>query len=120
MHGARSGRPEFVTVGGDSSATILEYDGTQWHNVMPDPTLPPLVGVYVRNPYQAYAVGYEGTVLQRKGAAWKLLDTGQELFNPFHSVLGRSGRRGLGGGRRRAEPDAERRHAAAPRERDSA
>lgn len=86
VHGARSGPPEFVTVGGDSSATILEYDGTQWHNVMPDSQLPPLVGVYVRNPYQAYAVGWEGIVLQRKGAAWKLLDTGQELFNPFHSV----------------------------------
>ena len=33
VHGARSGDPSFVTVGGDSSAVILENDGTDWHNV---------------------------------------------------------------------------------------
>jgi hypothetical protein len=86
VSGAHSGDPKFVTVGGDSSALILEGDGTHWHNVSPHDPQPPLVGVFVRSADQAYAVGDEGTVLQRQGAAWKLLDTGQDLFNPFHSV----------------------------------
>jgi hypothetical protein len=86
VHGARSGAPEFVAVGGDSSATILEYNGTTWHKAAVDSELPPVIGVYVRNSYQAYAVGYEGIVLHREDAAWKLLDTGVEIFNPFHTV----------------------------------
>ena len=71
-------------------AVIVEHDGTQWHNTTPDPAPFELFGVFMVSENEGYAVGAEGTVVQRSRTAWKLLDLGlepgHELFNPFHSV----------------------------------
>jgi hypothetical protein len=86
VHGTQQGEPAFVAVGGIGSGVIVENDGTQWHNVTPMPEPTELFGVFMVSNNEGYAVGYEGTVMQRVGSAWELLDTGVELFNPFHSV----------------------------------
>jgi hypothetical protein len=86
VHGPPSGSPEFVAVGGFGDAVIVEHDGTQWRNATPDPAPLELFGVFMVDENEGYAVGAEGSVLQRSGTAWKLLDTGVELFNPFHAV----------------------------------
>jgi hypothetical protein len=53
----------------------------------PDPRpVTQLFGVRMDSAGHGYVVGYEGTILERKGTAWKLLDTGLELFDPFHAV----------------------------------
>jgi hypothetical protein len=91
VHGPPDGSPQFVAVGGLGDAVIVEHDGTQWHNATPDPAPFELFGVFMVSENEGYAVGAEGTVVERSGSAWKLLETGldrdtQALFNPFHSV----------------------------------
>jgi hypothetical protein len=90
VHGPPEGNPGFVAVGGLGDAVIVEHDGTQWHNSTPDPAPFELFGVFMASEDEGYAVGAEGTVVQRSRTAWKLLDLGlepgHELFNPFHSV----------------------------------
>jgi hypothetical protein len=86
VHGPPGGEPQFVAVGGFGDAVIVEHDGTQWHNVTPDPAPRELFGVFMFAEDEGYAVGAEGTVMQRDRSAWKLLDTGLDLLDPFHSV----------------------------------
>jgi hypothetical protein len=86
VHGPPEGE-QFVAVGGLGDAVIVEHDdGTQWHNVTTDPAPPELFGVFMVAENEGYAVGAEGTVVRRDGAAWKLLDTGLDLLDPFHAV----------------------------------
>jgi hypothetical protein len=33
-----------------------------------------------------YAVGYEASILEYRDAAWNVLETGYESFDPLHSV----------------------------------
>jgi hypothetical protein len=90
VHGAPTGKPAFVAVGGYDAPVILERDGTRWHDAVPRPTPegwpPQLYGVYMDAEEHGYAVGFEGAVLERGSTAWKLLDTGILAFNPLHSV----------------------------------
>ena len=86
VHGTQSGEPSFVAVGGYGESVIMEYAGTAWHNVAPKNAPATLYGVCMRDKNTGYAVGHEGAVLQREGGAWKLLDTGLELFDELHSV----------------------------------
>ena len=86
VHGTHDGTPSYVAVGGYGKSAIMEHDGTGWHNVTPKNAPASLYGVYLRDEKLGYAVGHEGAVLQRKGGAWKLLDTGLELFDELHSV----------------------------------
>jgi hypothetical protein len=86
VHGSATGEPSYVAVGGYGQSVIMEYDGTAWHNAAPKDAPPQLYGVCMRDAKTGYAVGHEGAVLQRKGGAWKLLDTGLELFDELHSV----------------------------------
>jgi hypothetical protein len=86
VHGSPSGDPPFVAVGGFGDAVIVEHDGTQWHTVTPAPAPPELFGVFMVSDGEGYAVGAEGTVVQRVGAAWKLLDTKLDLLDALHAV----------------------------------
>lgn len=86
VHGTQSGEPSFVAVGGYGEGVVMELSGTGWHNVAPKKPPASLYGVCMRDAKTGYAVGHEGAVLQRKGGAWKLLDTGLELFDELHSV----------------------------------
>jgi hypothetical protein len=86
VHGPPEGDPRFVAVGGFGDAVIIEHDGTQWHSATPDPAPFELFGVFMVSEDEGYAVGAEGTVVHRSSSAWKLLDTGFELFNPLHAV----------------------------------
>jgi photosystem II stability/assembly factor-like uncharacterized protein len=86
VHGTQDGKPSYVAVGGYGKSAIMENDGTGWHNATPKNAPASLYGVYLRDEKLGYAVGHEGAVLQRKGGAWKLLNTGLELFDELHSV----------------------------------
>lgn len=88
LHGVADGQPAFVAVGGYGDAVIAEHDGngTAWHTATTEPDLPQMFGVFMRGENDGYAVGMDGSVARRGAAAWELLDTGIELFNPFHSV----------------------------------
>jgi hypothetical protein len=86
VHGTESGEPAYVAVGGYGEPVILEHDGTRWHNATPKKAPAALYGVYLRDGKLGYAVGHEGGVLRRTGGAWKLLETGLELFDTLHSV----------------------------------
>lgn len=86
VHGPPSGEPGFVAVGGFGDGVITELDGTTWHDVTPEPAPLALFGVRMESPDHGFAVGDQGTVVEKRGAAWELLDTGFELFNPFHAV----------------------------------
>ncbi len=85
VHGGPSGE-QLVAVGGDAGGIIVEYDGTTWHKVTPNPTPTQLFGVFMTGTNRGFAVGYDGIVLQRDATAWKVLDTGVELSNPLHAV----------------------------------
>lgn len=85
MHGTADGKT-LVAVGGDASGVITERVGTKWHTLSPAPAPTQLFGVFMHSADLAYAVGYDGTVLERGASAWKLLDIGLELPNPFHAV----------------------------------
>ena len=86
VHGADSGEPSFVAVGGFGDGVIAELDGTTWHDVTPQPAPPMLFGVRMESADHGFAVGAEGSIVEKRGAAWELLDTRHELFNPFHAV----------------------------------
>jgi hypothetical protein len=86
VHGAPSGQPAYVAVGGFASATIVEYDGSEWADVTPEGAVPQMFGVFMTGPETGYAVGLDGAVARRDGDGWSLLDTGLELFFPFHAV----------------------------------
>lgn len=85
VHGAAEGET-MVAVGGFGDAVIVEHDGTRWHNITPDPAPQQLFGVHMLSADHGFAVGWEGSVLERSGSAWKLLDIGVEPFDPFHAV----------------------------------
>jgi hypothetical protein len=86
VHGSATGEPGLVAVGGFGDAVITELDGTTWHDVTPQPAPPMLFGVRMDSAEHGFAVGAEGSIVERRDAAWELLDTGHELFNPFHAV----------------------------------
>jgi hypothetical protein len=86
VHGPGSGEPSFVAVGGFGDGVITELAGTTWHDVTPKPAPPMLFGVRMDGPDHGFAVGDQGTIVEKRGAAWELLDTEHELFNPFHAV----------------------------------
>jgi hypothetical protein len=90
VQGAPSGRPAFVAVGGYDTPVIIEWDGTAWHSAVPNPTPKgwpaQIYGVFLDAENHGYAVGFEGSVLERTPTAWKLLETGVEAFNPLHAV----------------------------------
>jgi hypothetical protein len=88
VHGLPDGDPGFVAVGGFGDAVIVESDpsGTRWHSNPPQPALAELFGVYMVSENEGYAVGADGTVAERKDSVWKLLDTGEDILNTFHSV----------------------------------
>jgi hypothetical protein len=86
VHGTLDGDPAYVAVGGYFNTAIVEHDGTGWHNNTPKKPPASLYGVYLRDENLGYAVGHEGAVLRRTGGAWKLLDTGLELFDELHAV----------------------------------
>jgi hypothetical protein len=85
VHGSSDGKT-LVAVGGDANGVIVERVGTKWHKLVPNPAPTQLFGVFCHSADLAYAVGYDGTVLERNASAWKLLDIGHELPNPFHAV----------------------------------
>ena len=88
VHGPAEGDPAFVAVGGFGDAVIVESDrdGTRWHSNAPEPALAELFGVFMVDDSEGYAVGADGTVAHREDSVWKLLDTGFDILNTFHSV----------------------------------
>jgi photosystem II stability/assembly factor-like uncharacterized protein len=86
VHGPPSGEPGFVAVGGFGDGVITELDGTTWHDVTPKPAPLMLFGVRMESAEHGFAVGDQGTIVEKRDGAWDLLETGHELFNPLHSV----------------------------------
>lgn len=86
VNGSPSGDPGFVAVGGLSSAVIVENDGEGWRSATLTEPLPQLFGVSMSSSGEGFSVGLEGSVVQRKDGAWSEVNTGLEIFLPFHAV----------------------------------
>jgi hypothetical protein len=74
----------FVAVGGFGTGTILENDGSGWHNASPQGA-PSFIGVCL-SPHGDYAVGQEGAVYTRGSAGWSAVELGVNIDESFHSV----------------------------------
>jgi hypothetical protein len=88
VHGPAEGQPRLVAVGGFGDGVIVEHDGTAWHDVTPE-NAPELFGVFMAadgTGIAGYAVGVEGTVMERDMDGWHSVKTGLDLIDPFHAV----------------------------------
>lgn len=76
-----SGPDDIFAVGGDETASVMHYDGTEW-TAMDVPEVPLLVWSYGFGPDDVYAVGLEGVALHYDGTEWTELNTGttQDLW----------------------------------------
>jgi hypothetical protein len=74
----------YVAVGGLASGIVVEYDGTRWNDVTPDPAPQGLAGVTLGANGYGIAVGTFGTVLSRSNAGWADEDIGFPISRNLH------------------------------------
>jgi hypothetical protein len=84
VHGVRPDR--VFAVGGTIDGVILAWDGAAWIDETPDGA-PPLNGVWATDAERAFAVGFNGTVLERTGdGEWRDFEGGRGTFDDLHAV----------------------------------
>jgi hypothetical protein len=74
----------YAAVGGLASGIVVEYDGSQWTDVTPDPPPQGLAGVTLGGGGAGIAVGTFGGVLTRSNAGWALEDLPFPVSKSLH------------------------------------
>ncbi|HKY39940.1 MAG TPA: hypothetical protein VJN18_28595 [Polyangiaceae bacterium] len=74
----------FATVGGFATGLLFENDGSGWSR-RDEENLPGLVGVYLTDDGNGYAVGSFGAVVERKNDNWQQID-GPLTSETLHAV----------------------------------
>ena len=84
VHADDAGR--YAAVGGSATGIIVEYEGSQWTNVTPDPPPPGLTGVALGQDGFGIAVGTFGAVYARSNAGWAAEELGFNLGLSLHGA----------------------------------